>query len=132
MKKLTLTTFLSLSFTLVKAQSFMKPNNVPEFTPYQSTVDLKLYERVITEKQSNYDSNVKKFQDELNRCYEYLADLKQVNPKLHKSYEDGLYTWVKQVLVSNPDWSNSQVSQQLNNSVRQYVEQIKQVLYKTR
>lgn len=132
MKKLILTAILSLSFTLVKAQSFLAPTHTPEFTPYQSTVDVKLYEKVITEKQQLYDKNAAKFQTELNRCYEYLADLKQVDPKLHKSYEDGLYAWLKQVMLSNPDWSNIQVSEKLNNSVRQYVEQIKQVMYKTR
>ncbi len=66
MKKLIFSVSLLFALSSVNAQSsFMAPNYVPEYTPYQSTIDLKLYERVITEKQNAYDNNLQIIRTEI-------------------------------------------------------------------
>lgn len=128
MKKLILSFGLIITTLAVKAQSFLAPNNTREFSPYQSGVDVKLYEQVIVEKQRAYDYNLNLFRQELKYCYEDLNDLSQVDFEKYKSMKKFIDDWLLGIQKQNPDFSNNEEAKILNNTVRYLAKGVREAI----
>lgn len=133
MKKLILSFGLVVFTTLaVKAQSFLAPNNTREFTPYQSSVDLKLYERVITEKQKTYDYNLEKLGELLKDKEYYLQDLKEVDNESYLHWNKSFNEYWSKVRQANPDLSDNSTFNTLKDSIKWFTTQIKNAIREAR
>lgn len=113
---------LSLSIVFItKGQSFLKPTHTPEFAPYQSTVDVKLYERVIRDKQSKYDQNLESINEYISDIQEYLLELKEYNYENYVSNKGYISEYLKSTFNKKPDLSNQYVYNSIINTLKKYI-----------
>ncbi|MBL7706597.1 MAG: hypothetical protein JNM21_13715 [Taibaiella sp.] len=125
MKKLILSFGLILTTLAVKAQSFLAPNNTREFTPYQSSVDVKLYEQVIRENQERYDRNLDRINELVQELNEYLLELRDLNEANYNTNTKYINDWMKTTFGRRPDLSDANTYNQIANGIKSYIYQVK-------
>lgn len=125
MKKLPLTALMLFSLTSLKAQSFLAPNNVREFNSYTPSVDVRLYERVITEKQRTYDYNVEQIRELLKDKEYYLYELRKVDYESFNYWNKSFNEHWSKVSNARPDFSNNDTYNAVKYNINWFITQIK-------